>query len=153
MRIRVQTASKVLMTKNWKKIYSWQKKLYPILQEKPSALKREHSAHQNMTFLYNFLLVWVIFALLDPDPATQFNADPWGYGSESESKTLASTFAVWAFWLQEELQLGFLVSRVYFFKVPRCGYIQKISAQSVVHKKKSFQDYCNYYLTCAKYTE
>jgi hypothetical protein len=32
---------------------------------KPSALKREHPALQNMKF---FLLLWVIFALLDPDP-------------------------------------------------------------------------------------
>ncbi len=35
------------------------------LQKKPpSALKREHP-HQNMTFLNFFLLLWVIFALLD----------------------------------------------------------------------------------------
>jgi hypothetical protein len=34
----------------------------PKLQEKPSALKREHPALQNM----------VIFALLDPDPDQQF---------------------------------------------------------------------------------
>jgi hypothetical protein len=45
----------------------------PKLQEKPSALKREHPSIQNFSFL------WVIFALLDPDPdpdpATQTNAD------------------------------------------------------------------------------
>jgi hypothetical protein len=33
------------------------------------ALKREHSALQNMKFLH-FLFLWVIFALLDPDPLT-----------------------------------------------------------------------------------
>jgi hypothetical protein len=50
----------------------------PKLQEKPLALKREHPEIQNMKFLYFFLLLWVIFALLDPnpDPATQMNADP-----------------------------------------------------------------------------
>jgi hypothetical protein len=29
-----------------------------------------------MTNLYFFLYLWVIFALPDPDPATQINADP-----------------------------------------------------------------------------
>jgi hypothetical protein len=37
------------------------------LQKKPSALKREYSALQNMKFLNFFLLLWVIFALLDLD--------------------------------------------------------------------------------------
>jgi hypothetical protein len=45
------------------------------LQEKPLALKREHPALQNMKILYFFLSLWVIFALLDPDPATQMNKD------------------------------------------------------------------------------
>jgi hypothetical protein len=40
------------------------------LQEKPSALKREHPALQNMKFLYFFPYLWVIFALRDPEPAT-----------------------------------------------------------------------------------
>ena len=38
------------------------------LQKKPSAPKKEHPTLQNMTFLNFFLLLWVIFALLDPDP-------------------------------------------------------------------------------------
>jgi hypothetical protein len=38
------------------------------LQKKPSAFKREHPALQNMKFLNFFLLLWVIFALLDLDP-------------------------------------------------------------------------------------
>ena len=37
------------------------------LQEKPSALNREHPALQNMTFLNFLLFLWVIFALLDSD--------------------------------------------------------------------------------------
>jgi hypothetical protein len=46
----------------------------PKLQEKPSALKREHPVLKNMKILF----LWDIFALLDPDPdpATQINADP-----------------------------------------------------------------------------
>jgi hypothetical protein len=54
------------------------------LQEKPSALKREHPALQKMEFSNIFLCLWVIFALLDPDldsesgpyPGTQLNPDP-----------------------------------------------------------------------------
>ncbi len=39
------------------------------LQEKPSALKREHHrALQKMEFINFFLRLLVIFALLDPDP-------------------------------------------------------------------------------------
>jgi hypothetical protein len=58
-----------------------------MLQEKPSVLKREHPALQNMKILDFFLFLWVIFALLDPDPdpATQINADPCGSGSGSET--------------------------------------------------------------------
>jgi hypothetical protein len=40
------------------------------LQEKSSALKKEHPALQNMKFLYFFLFWWVIFVLLDSDPLT-----------------------------------------------------------------------------------
>ncbi len=45
------------------------------LQKKPSALKREHPALQNMKF---FLLFWVILALLEPEPdlLTRLNPDP-----------------------------------------------------------------------------
>jgi hypothetical protein len=46
-----------------------------------------------MKILYFFLFFWVNFALLDPDPdpATQINADPCGFGSGygSASATLA----------------------------------------------------------------
>ncbi len=50
--------------------------MMPKLQEKPSALKREHPALQNLKILYFFLFLWDNFALLDPDlnPATQINA-------------------------------------------------------------------------------
>ena len=38
------------------------------LQEKPSALKREHPELQKIKFINFLLFLWVIFALLDPDP-------------------------------------------------------------------------------------
>jgi hypothetical protein len=40
------------------------------LQEKNLALKREHPAPQKMKFINFILCLWVIFALLDPDPDT-----------------------------------------------------------------------------------
>jgi len=50
-----------------------------MLLEKPSALKREHPALKKMKSLY-FLFLWVIFALLvpdpDTDPETPLNPDP-----------------------------------------------------------------------------
>ncbi len=55
----------------------------PKLQEKPSALKREHPVLKNMKILDFFSILWVIFALLYPDPATLINADSSGSGSET----------------------------------------------------------------------
>jgi hypothetical protein len=46
------------------------------LQKKPSALKRGHPTLQNMNSQIFFLLLWVIFAPLDPDPLTRLNPDP-----------------------------------------------------------------------------
>ncbi len=52
------------------------------LQKKPSALKRGHPTLQNMNFYKFFLLLWVIFALLDPDPDSQSGStDPIESGS------------------------------------------------------------------------
>ncbi len=51
-----------------------------MLQQKPLdfALKKEHPAFQKMKFINFFLCLWVIFALLDPDPdpGTSLNPDP-----------------------------------------------------------------------------
>jgi hypothetical protein len=72
------------MTKNVKKLtaltlffYILDRKLqfnYPLRthkhQRKPSVLKREHPALQNMKILILLSVFVVIFALLDPDPAT-----------------------------------------------------------------------------------
>jgi hypothetical protein len=47
----------------------------PELQQKLSALKREHPALQNMKFIDFLLFLWVIFAL-DPDPNPDLDTDP-----------------------------------------------------------------------------
>ncbi len=88
--------------------YSWKKKLnffgiknynLPIPRQasiedvqvprKPSALKREHLALQNMQFLNFFLLLWLTFALLDPDPGfwkVSGSTDLIEYGSSPDTK-------------------------------------------------------------------
>jgi hypothetical protein len=68
---------------------------YVQLQEKPSALKREHPALQNMKFIYFFQFLWVILAHLDPDPDPDAltNPDPklglpqCGSGTKVDAKT------------------------------------------------------------------
>jgi hypothetical protein len=62
--------------------------MMPKLQEKPSALKREHPVLKNMKILDFFLFFWVIFVLLDPDPDPQIecgsgSSSSTGYGSET----------------------------------------------------------------------
>jgi hypothetical protein len=70
------------------------------LQKKPAAHKRGHPTLQNMTFKKIFILLWVIFALLDPDPDSESgstesrsNSDPdpkpCYNGSENRSGDLA----------------------------------------------------------------
>jgi hypothetical protein len=49
----------------------------------PSALQREHPALQNMISLLFLLPLWVTFALMDADPATQISVDLCGSGSET----------------------------------------------------------------------
>jgi len=68
----------------------------PKLQDKPSALKRETPVNKNMKildFFYfcgSFLAAWIRIRIsnlnVDPDPATQINADPCGSGSETLNK-------------------------------------------------------------------
>jgi hypothetical protein len=55
-----------------------------MLQEKPSALKREHLALQNMKFL-NFLFLWEMFVFLDldPDSGSGYRSDLIESGSET----------------------------------------------------------------------
>jgi hypothetical protein len=55
------------------------------LQKKPSALKRGHPTLQNMNFYKFFLLLWVIFALLDPDTESgSRSTDPIESGSNPD---------------------------------------------------------------------
>jgi hypothetical protein len=53
------------------------------VQEKPSAVKKEHPAFQKMKFINFFLCLWIIFAFLDPVP------DP-----ETDPGTLVNTASV-----------------------------------------------------------
>ncbi len=70
------------MTKNLKKITAEKKfnfffiKNYNIPVPRPSANKRGLLTLQNMNLKKKILLLWVIFALLDPDPLTRLNPDP-----------------------------------------------------------------------------
>jgi hypothetical protein len=61
------------------------------LQEKPSALKRENPAIQNMKILKCMFVGHFALRDLDPDPATQINeinADPCGSGSTTLGLTV-----------------------------------------------------------------
>jgi hypothetical protein len=48
--------------------YPWASVMDVQATEEASALRREHSALQNMNFRNIFLFLWVMFAHLDPDP-------------------------------------------------------------------------------------
>ncbi len=94
IQIRSQSGSRALMTKNWRKKYSWKKKLiffwskttiYLSLclhKERPSyrrSLQLSKEAIQQFktwTVKKKFPLLWVIFALLDPDPDPLTRLDP-----------------------------------------------------------------------------
>jgi hypothetical protein len=59
------------------------------IQKKPSALKREHPALQHTKLLNFFLLLYVIYALLDPDPDSKYGSgsgstDPIESGSNTD---------------------------------------------------------------------
>jgi hypothetical protein len=71
IRIWIQSGSRVLMTKNLIKVYSW--KILDIFLIKNcnllSALKRDHPSNTSKHEIFNFFIfLWVFFALLDPDP-------------------------------------------------------------------------------------
>jgi hypothetical protein len=99
LRIRIQSGSRALMTKNWKKITAEKKiqfflsksaiylslglhKVFPITEEASSSQKRPSNTSKHEFFL----LLWVIFALLDPDPDSEYGSGsgstgPIEYGS------------------------------------------------------------------------
>ncbi len=90
--IRIQSGSRALMTKNWKKITAEKKikfffyqtaiylslGLHKVCPSYRRSLQLSKEAIQHFTkheLLQIFLLLWVIFALLDPDPLTRLNPD------------------------------------------------------------------------------
>jgi hypothetical protein len=68
--IRIQGLDDQKLKKKYTDLIKSCNLLMSKLQEKPSALKREHPALQKMKFINFFLCLCVIFALLDPDPDT-----------------------------------------------------------------------------------
>ena len=94
IRIQIQYGSRALMTKNWKKNYSWKffkiffwsktsiyqslglHKVYPSYRRSLQFSKEAIQHFKTWTFTNYCLLLWVIFALLDPDPGFQLNTDP-----------------------------------------------------------------------------
>ncbi len=99
------------------------------LEKKPSVLKRGHPTLQNMTFTNYCLLLWVIFALLDPDPDSEYGSGSgfririririhrhrpdWGIQYGSGSTTLAFNSGKQKKWDFESFRL--LLSKVCLF--------------------------------------
>ncbi len=113
IRIWIQYGSRALITKNWKKItaenlilfFFWSKtaiflslslhKVCPSYRRSLQFSKEAIQHFKTWTFTNYCLLLWVIFAILDPDPDSEYESgsgstDPieYGSGSGSESSTL-----------------------------------------------------------------
>ncbi len=94
------------MTKNWKKlqrkifckIFFWSKtaiylslglhKVYPSYRRSLQFSKEAIQHFKTWTFTNYCLLLWVIFALLDPDPDSEYGSgstDPIEYGSNTDT--------------------------------------------------------------------
>ncbi len=105
--VRIQYGSRALMTKNWKKIttenfflfFFWSKtavylslglhKLYPSYRRSLQFSKEAIQHFKTWTVTNYCLLLWVIFALLDPDPDSEYGSgsgstDPIEYGSNTD---------------------------------------------------------------------
>jgi hypothetical protein len=107
----------------------------PKLQEKPSALKIEHPVLKNMKILDFFLFLWLIFALLDPDPfpATQINADPCGSGSETLIE-IDADFNLQIFTCVKWLRYRYYKNQIQFSQMFRKrAFIQNIVARRTLH--------------------
>ena len=92
IRIRIQYGSRALMAKNWKKNYSWKfftifflsktsiylslglHKVYPSYRRSLQFSKEAIQHFKTWTFTNYCLLLWVIFALLDPDPDSEYGS-------------------------------------------------------------------------------
>jgi len=95
IRIRIQSGSRALMSKNWKKntaeeffllFFFWSKtaiylslglhKVCPSYRRSLQLSKEAIQHFKTWTLTNFFLLLWVIFALLDPDPDPQSRLNP-----------------------------------------------------------------------------
>jgi hypothetical protein len=76
----------IFLIKNCNLLIPRRSKRTSKIQKKPSAHNREHPALQHMKFLNFFTFLWVIFALLDPDPDSKSGStDLIEYESGSET--------------------------------------------------------------------
>ncbi len=104
--IRIQSRSRVLMTKNWKKCKAGKKfAIYLTLglhkgrpsyrrSLQPSKDNIQHFKTWNFLTCLIFLFLWVIFALLEPDPDSDLGSgsiDPIESGSGSETLPKTTT--------------------------------------------------------------
>jgi hypothetical protein len=86
------------------------------LQKKPTAHKRGHPTLQNVNFKKKFLLLWVIFALLDPDPDPNSESGSTGsieYGSNPNPDPKpcfahAATKTTYLFFLRKKTEMDSL---------------------------------------------
>jgi hypothetical protein len=83
------------------------------LQEKPSPLKKDHQAPQNIKFIYFFLCLLFIFALLDPDPDCESGS---GYGSRGPNESGSTKHCFKA--LRTDLYLYLPMSFIMFQRNP-----------------------------------
>jgi hypothetical protein len=96
------------------------------LQKKPSALKRGHPKLQNMNFYKFFLLLWVIFALLDPDPDSESGSgstDPIESGSNPDPQPWFNQVSIGtlSFSLEEENAKSFKFSLICLLMLRKRG--------------------------------
>ncbi len=107
IQIRIQYGSRALITKNWKKNYSWNffyiflwsktaiylslslHKVCPSYRRSLHFSKEAIQHFKTWTFTNYCLLLWVIFSLLDPDPDSEYGSgsgatDPIEYGSNTD---------------------------------------------------------------------
>ncbi len=71
------------------------------------------SKHENSLL---FSVLWVIFALLDPDPATQLNTDPCGSGSTTLLVTKSHKNAKDSGWWEIKKNISLNTNKILFLK-------------------------------------
>ncbi len=95
---KIFTAKKIIFFWNKATIYLFLclQKGRPKLRKNASALQRKHPALQNMKFLNFFLLLRVIFALLDSDPDSEYGSETlvWDIGCIKGARYCTGTVLV-----------------------------------------------------------